>query len=109
MTTQIQIVCAHHGVAGASVFTTHENLLEILDYVKQTNTKKECRKLHAYLKKELSRMLPDIVSKGKAKSSDGDIVTKDDFNEDLICLAIYDHVGNDKQIGIFIDDDDMKH
>jgi hypothetical protein len=96
----IQIACEYHGVPHAVVLTTHETIVNTINEVSQMYSKKQCRNIHKSLAKDLAKMLPSIVANGSAISSNGEFYNREIFNQDLVCLAVYDHLGNDKQIAL---------
>ena len=96
----IQIACTYHGVPHAVVITTHDQIVDIIKQVSEMYSKKQCRNIHKSLAKDLSKMLPDIIAKGSSVSSEGEYYTRETFNQDLVCLAVYDHIGNNKQIAL---------
>jgi hypothetical protein len=95
----LQIACTYHGVPHAIVITTHDKIVNTIQQVTQMYSKKQCRNIHKSLAKDLSNMLPDIVANGFSFCN-GEFYNRETFNEDLVCLAVYDHIGNDKQIAL---------
>lgn len=92
------IICEMHGVSGAVVEITTEKLAESIAEAKQLFTKDQCRKLHKILKTELTRMLPMIAHYKYAVDSFGEFYDTQTFDDDLVLLAVYDHIGNGKKI-----------
>jgi hypothetical protein len=96
----IFIACDAHGVAGAGVEITQLKLQRDIKAVKKQWTKEQAKKLHTILANTLSAMLPEIMAHGCATDAYGEFYTKETFDQDLVCLAIYDHIGNGKQISL---------
>lgn len=100
MANSIYIACGAHGVAGAAVEYTHLKLVRDIKKVRKLYTKEQAQQLHQILAKSLTAMLPEIMANGIAKDAYGETYTKETFDSDLVCLAVYDHIGNNKQIGL---------
>jgi hypothetical protein len=102
MANTIYIACEAHGVAGAAVEYSHLKLQRDIKKFKKMATKEMARDLHAILARSLTAMLPDIMLSGTAVDAYGERYTQDTFDSDLVALAIYDHIGNDKQIALMM-------
>lgn len=100
MANSIYIACGAHGVAGACVEYSHLKLQRDIKAVKKQWTKEQAKQLHAVLAESLSAMLPEIMAHGCATDAYGEFYTQETFDQDLVCLAVYDHYGNGKQIGL---------
>ena len=97
---KIFIACGAHGISGAAVEYTDSSLRKLIKQTKKRFTAEQCRDLHKILKTELATMLPKIMEHGLAKDSYGEYYTTEKFDTDLVYLAVYDHIGNNKQIGL---------
>ena len=97
---KIFIACGYHGVKGATVETTERELHKAIKSVKSEMSKDMCRMLHSTLSKSLSEMLPDMISKGTAIDKYGEHYDREKFNDDLLAVGVYDHIGNNKRIGL---------
>lgn len=102
MSNTIYIACGAHGVQGASVEYSHLKLQRDIKAAKKLYTKQEAQQLHKILSMTLSAMLPNIMSTGQAVDSYGEHYTRETFDQDLVCLAVYDHIGNNKQIALIM-------
>ena len=102
MANTIYIACGAHGVAGATVEYTHLKLVRDIKKARKLWTKEQAKNLHQILATSLTNMLPEIMANGIAKDAYGETYTKEIFDQDLVCLAVYDHIGNDKQIGLMM-------
>ena len=100
MTQTIYIACGAHGVSGACVEYSHLKLVRDIKTAKKRFTKQEAQQLHKILSTTLTAMLPEIMSNGWAVDAYGERYNKETFDQDLVCLAVYDHVGNGSQIGL---------
>jgi hypothetical protein len=94
----IVIACTPHGVAGACVEYTHGELVELINSVPFDAV--TCSKLHKTLKRELSKMLPRIAQGKMATDRYGELYDKAKFDMDLVHLAVYDYLGNGRQIAL---------
>jgi len=94
----ILITTGYHGVEGAGVMTTERELLIFIKMIKRQYTKDMCKVYHKNLKKSLSEMLPDIMSKGYATDENGEHFDRAKFDDYLVFLAVCDHIGNKKPI-----------
>lgn len=95
----IVIACGAHGMPGVCVETTDSDVREAIAQA-STLKRKQVRKLHQMLVKNLKKMLPAIKSGKTVRDPHGELYTKEIFDADLVWLAVYDHVGNGKQIGL---------
>ena len=100
MSNTIYIACGAHGVEGAAVEYSHLKLVRDIKKVKKLFNKEQAKELHKILATSLTAMLPEIMSNGWAVDAYGERYTKETFDQDLVCLAVYDHYGNGKQIGL---------
>lgn len=104
-TNTIFINCGPHGVRGAAVETTHDMITSLRDTLlsaiqNKEITKNEIRSMHSQLAAELTKIFPEILKTGRAYSDILGNYDKETFDADLVHLAVYDHVGNGKQIVI---------
>lgn len=97
---KIVIACGAHGVKGAAVEYSDRLLRKEIKKVRKTLSKAQCQQLHKVLSHTLSDMLPTIAQYGMAIDAFGETYTKVTFDQDLVMLAVYDHVGNDSMIGL---------
>jgi hypothetical protein len=102
MSNTIYIACGAHGVSGASVEYSHLKLQRDIKAAKKMWTKQQAQHLHKILSTTLTTMLPEIMTNGWAVDSYGERYTRETFDQDLVCLAVYDHIGNNKQIGLIM-------
>jgi len=101
----VYINCSAHGVNGAAVESSKSLIDSIRNQVIQAIrsgqiTKDQVGQMHKHLAKELTKMLPSIMKKGSAVSSDGEVYDKETFDADLVHMAVYDHVANGKLINL---------
>ena len=60
------------------------------------------KQMHLNLVKELKAMLPAIMKGESPTDSHGEVYTKQTFDDDLIHLAVYDHLANGKRIHLMM-------
>jgi hypothetical protein len=99
----ITINLSFHGVKGACVQYTDKELRRDIKEARKLWTKTDAQKMVEILRKTLTDMLPDIINKGISRDPFGEIYTKEIFDQDLVCLAVYDHIGNDRPIALAFD------
>jgi hypothetical protein len=102
MSNTIYIACGAHGVAGASVEYTRLKLERSIKKAKKVFNKEQAKELHKIMAQSLTAMLPEIIANGTAVDSYGEVYNKETFDQDLVCLAIYDHIGNGSQIALMM-------
>lgn len=96
----VYIACGAHGVRGAVVETTHTIITRNITRARKKFGAENCKKLHEILARSLTAMMPQIMNQGYAVDEFGEYYTEETFDSDLVLLAVYDHVGNGRQIGV---------
>lgn len=99
----IVISLGSHGLKGFAVQTTHEIVLDAIELAKSTYTRQECEQLRNILVRELRNGSGAIMSGKTFVDSYGELYDKQKFNDDLVWVAIYDHVANNKPIGLMME------
>ena len=97
MTDKILIDLTPNGLLGVSVLTEKT----IVDEGVRTFpfTKARARKLVKLLKQQVRTHLPTIM-RGETYYDGFETMDKQKFDDDLVCLAIYDYIGNNKPITV---------
>ena len=103
----IFIACEPHGIPGVAVETTKHDVEALMNAIKEeirrgSINKDMIKQMHLNLVKELKAMLPAIMRGESPTDSNGEVYTKQIFDDDLIHMAIYDHLANGKRIHLMM-------
>ena len=97
MNDKILIDLTPNGLPGVSVLT--EKTIVDEGIATFPLTKARARKLVKMLKQQVRTYLPTIMQ-GETYNDGFEIMDKQKFDDDLVWVAIYDHIGNNKPITV---------
>ena len=98
MSKKFYIACDLPGQANMLVECRQFTLQRDIKQARREFTREEAQKLHAILSQSLSQMLPAMQAQGQAVDAWGEHYNQDTFAKDLVCVTIYNLIGNDEPV-----------